>query len=78
MHEKDFNSTTTYPFPCIVFELCRSAGVPICHIHVINTPSGAVDIGLIRDEANELDHHRQPRLEVNPLGENLAAMVDQD
>ena len=29
MHERDFNVTTTYPFPCMIFSLYRSAGVPI-------------------------------------------------
>ena len=32
MHERAFNVTTTYPFPCMIFALCRSAGVPIWHI----------------------------------------------
>ena len=29
MHERAFKVTTTYPFPCMIFSLCRSAGVPI-------------------------------------------------
>ena len=29
MHERDFKVTTTYPFPCMIFFLCRSAVVPI-------------------------------------------------
>ena len=32
MHERPFKVTTTYPFPCMIFSLCRSAGVPILHI----------------------------------------------
>ena len=48
----------------MVFELCRSAGVPVWHIDVIKTPPDIVDIGLIRDEANELDPHKGPRPEV--------------
>ena len=54
MHERAFKVTTTYPFPCMIFALCRSAGVPIWHIDQLRTPPGTVDIGLIRDEANEL------------------------
>ena len=27
MHERAFKVTTTYPFPCMIFSLCRSAGV---------------------------------------------------
>ena len=29
MHEREFKVTTTYPFPCMIFALCRTAGVPI-------------------------------------------------
>ena len=32
MHERDFKVTTTYPFPCMIFSLCRSAGVTIWHV----------------------------------------------
>ena len=32
MHEREFTVTTTYPFPCMIFSLCRSAGVPIWHV----------------------------------------------
>ena len=32
MHERAFKVTTTYPFPCMIFSLCRSVGVPIWHI----------------------------------------------
>ena len=42
-----------YTFPCMVFALCRLAGVPVWHINVIKTPPSTVGIGLIRDEANE-------------------------
>ena len=52
IHERDLKVTTTYPFPCMVFALCMSAGVSIWNIDQIKTPSGTVDIGLIRDEAD--------------------------
>ena len=54
-----------------------SAGVPICHIDVLKTPTGTVDIGLIRDEANEAAPNRGPRVDVQLLSENLADMVEQ-
>ena len=54
MYEREIKVTTTYPFPCMIFALCRSAGVPICHIDQLRTPPGTIDVGLIRDEANEL------------------------
>ena len=55
MHERAFKVTTTYSFPCLIFALCRSAGVPISHADQLKIPQGTVDVGIIRDEANELD-----------------------
>ena len=61
MHERAFKVTTTYSFPCMIFSLCRSTGVPIWHVDQLKTPLGTVDIGLIRDKVNELDPRRGPR-----------------
>ena len=61
MHERAFKVTTTYPFPCMIFALCRSAGVPIWHVDQLKTPQGTVDVGLIRDETNEFAPRRGPR-----------------
>ena len=77
MHERAFKVTTTYPFPCMIFSLCRSAGVPIWHIDQLRTPPGTVDVGLIRDEANELAPRRGPRPELPPLADDLADTVAQ-
>ena len=77
MHERAFKVITTYCFPCMIFSLCRSAGVPIWHVDQLKTPLGIVDISLIRDEANELDPRRGPRTELPPLGDNLADMIAQ-
>ena len=44
MHERDFKFTITYPFLCMIFSLCRSAGVSIWHIDQLKTPLGTVDI----------------------------------
>ena len=77
MHKRAFKVTTTYPFPCMIFSLCRSACMPIWHVDHLKTPLGIVDIGLIRDEANELAPRRGPHPELPPLGDNLADMVAQ-
>ena len=29
MHERSFKVTTTYPFSCMIYSLCRSTGKPI-------------------------------------------------
>ena len=65
------------PFPCMIFALCRSAGVPIWHVDQLKTPQGTVDIGLIRDEANELAPCRGSRQELPPLADDLADTVAQ-
>ena len=77
MHERDFNVTTTYLFPCMIFSLCSSAGVPIWHVDQLKTPQGTTDVGLIRDEANELAPRRGPHPELAPLADDLSDTVAQ-
>ena len=77
MHERAIKVTTTYPFPCMIFSLCISIGVPIWHVDQLKNPLGTIDVGLIRDEANELAPHRRPHLELPPHGDNLAYTVAQ-
>ena len=78
MHEREFKVTTTYPFPCMIFALCRSAGVPIWHVDQLKTSQGTVHIGLIRDEANELAPRRGPCPELPPFADDFANTVAQD
>lgn len=75
MHESEIKVTTTYPILCMVFPLCWSTCVHVMHVNQIKTPAGTVDIGLIEDEDNELDHQRGPRPDVPLLGKNLADTV---
>ena len=75
MHERAFKVTTNYPFLRMVFSFCRSACVPILHIDQLKTQEGNVDIGLIRDEANELAPCRGPCPELPPLGDDLVDTV---
>ncbi|XP_069150976.1 uncharacterized protein [Solanum lycopersicum] len=75
MHERAIKVTTTYPFPCMIFALCNSAGVPIWHVIQLKTPQGTVDVGLIRDKANTLAPRKGPSLELSPLPDDLADMV---
>ena len=77
MHERSFKVTNTYPFPCMIFSLCRSAGVPIWYIDQLKTPLGTVYVGLIRDETNEFAPRRGPRPELPPLGDDLDDTVAQ-
>ena len=59
----------------MIFSLCTPAGVPIWHVNHLKTPLGTVDVGLIRDEANELAPRRGLRLELPPLADDLADTV---
>ena len=61
----------------MILELCSAAGVPIWYIDVLQTRTGKVDFGLIKDEANEAAQNRGPRVEVHLLGENLADTAEQ-
>ena len=76
MHKRAFKVTSTYPFPCMIFSLCRSAGVPIWHVDQLKTPLGTIDISLIRDEANELAPRRGRHPELPPLGDNLDVVLN--
>ncbi|KAG5611136.1 hypothetical protein H5410_022417 [Solanum commersonii] len=55
--------------------LCRDSGVPIWHCDRLVHPTGALDIGLIRDEANVAAPRREPQVEVPPLGTDLAVLM---
>lgn len=77
IHEMAFNTATTYPFPWLIFYMCRDAGLSIRHCHTHRRPTGMLDIGLIKDEANVVAPRRGPRVLVLPLGKNLADMVEQ-
>ena len=72
MNESAFKFTTTYPFPCMIFTLCMSGGVPIWHIEQLKTSQGTVDVGLIRDEANEFAPCRGPCPELPPLVDTVS------
>ena len=75
MNEITFKVTTSYPFPCMIFSLCRCTGVPIWHVDQLKTLLGTVDIGLIRDEANKLAPQKGPRQYLPPLGDDLCDTV---
>ena len=51
--------------------------MPIWHVDQLKTPQGTVDVGLIRDDANELALCRGLHPELPPLADDLADMVAQ-
>ena len=63
-YERAFNTSTTYPFACLIFLFCRDARVPLWHCDTLYSP---VDIGLIRDKENVEESRRGPRVELQPL-----------
>uniref|UniRef100_M1DE39 Integrase core domain containing protein n=1 Tax=Solanum tuberosum TaxID=4113 RepID=M1DE39_SOLTU len=76
IHDKAFKTSTTYPFPCLIFQLCRDSGVPIWHCDRLIHPTGTLDVGLIQDEVNVAAPRRGPRIDV-PLGTDLVDIVKQ-
>uniref|UniRef100_M1DLY7 Integrase core domain containing protein n=1 Tax=Solanum tuberosum TaxID=4113 RepID=M1DLY7_SOLTU len=76
IHERAFKTSTTYPFPCLIFQLFRDSGVPIWHCDRLIHPTGTLDVDLIRDEANVAAPHRGPQIDV-PLGTGLVDVVEQ-
>uniref|UniRef100_M1E0W8 Integrase core domain containing protein n=1 Tax=Solanum tuberosum TaxID=4113 RepID=M1E0W8_SOLTU len=76
-HERAFKTSTTYPFPCLIFQLCRDSGVPIWHCDRLIQPTGTLDIGLIRNEANVAAPRREPQVEIPHLGADLANTMGQ-
>uniref|UniRef100_M1D9C2 Integrase core domain containing protein n=1 Tax=Solanum tuberosum TaxID=4113 RepID=M1D9C2_SOLTU len=77
IYERAFKTSTIYPFPCLIFQLCRDSGVPIWHCDRLVHPTGALDRGLIRDEVNVVAPRREPQVEVPPLGADPADTVGQ-
>ena len=59
----------------MIFQLCTSTRVTIWQINVLRTPTVSVDIGTIKDEANDVAPRRGPRVEVQQLRENLEDTV---
>ncbi|KAG5581491.1 hypothetical protein H5410_052118 [Solanum commersonii] len=55
----------------------QDSGVPIWHCEKLIHPTGALDIGLIRDEVHVAAPRREPQVEVPPLGADLADTVRQ-
>uniref|UniRef100_M1D9L6 Integrase core domain containing protein n=1 Tax=Solanum tuberosum TaxID=4113 RepID=M1D9L6_SOLTU len=66
IHERSFKTTTTLPFPCLIFHFCREASVPIWHCDRLLKATKTLDIGFIRDDANLAAPRREPHVNVPP------------
>uniref|UniRef100_M1D833 Integrase core domain containing protein n=1 Tax=Solanum tuberosum TaxID=4113 RepID=M1D833_SOLTU len=77
IHKRAFKASTTYPFPCLIFQLCRNTGMPIWHCDKLTRDTGTFDIGLIQDEANVVAPRRELQVDVPPLGADLVDDVEQ-
>ena len=71
IHVRSFNTSTTYPFSCIILDLYRYARVPIWHRDTLRTPFGTVDIGT--SGIRPMWWHHGEGL---PLSENLANTIE--
>ncbi|KAG5631000.1 hypothetical protein H5410_002717 [Solanum commersonii] len=72
IHERALKTSTTYPFPCLIFQLYRDSGVPIYHSDRLIHPTWTLIIGLIRDEKNAAVPPKKLQVEIPPLGTDLA------
>uniref|UniRef100_M1DFJ0 Integrase core domain containing protein n=1 Tax=Solanum tuberosum TaxID=4113 RepID=M1DFJ0_SOLTU len=77
IQEMAFKASTTYPFPCLIFQLCRDSGVPIWHCDKLIWPIGTLDIGLIRDEVNMAAPCRESHVDLPPMGADSVDVVEQ-
>uniref|UniRef100_M1DZJ6 Integrase core domain containing protein n=1 Tax=Solanum tuberosum TaxID=4113 RepID=M1DZJ6_SOLTU len=71
INERSFKTTTTLPFPCLIFHHCREASVPIWHCDRLLEVTKIVDIGFIRDVTNIAASRREPQVDVPPLGTDV-------
>ena len=62
----------------MIYQLRRDARVPLWHYDAFRTMTGIMDICLIKDEANATAPQLGPRVDLQPLSENLADMVEMD
>uniref|UniRef100_M1DC83 Integrase core domain containing protein n=1 Tax=Solanum tuberosum TaxID=4113 RepID=M1DC83_SOLTU len=76
IHERAFKFTATLPFPCLIFQLYGDVVVPVWHCDRLLQETKTLHIGLIRDEANVVSPHKEPQVEVLPLGDDLVADVE--
>uniref|UniRef100_M1DK89 Integrase core domain containing protein n=1 Tax=Solanum tuberosum TaxID=4113 RepID=M1DK89_SOLTU len=76
IHERAFKTSTTYPFSCLIFQLCKDSGVLIWHYDKLIQATGTLDIGLIRDEATVAAPRRGSWIDVL-LGTDLVDVVEQ-
>lgn len=75
IHERAFMTSTTYPFPYLIFNCAGMQECKFCNGIRLLYPTGKVDIGIIRDEVNAAAPHRVPRIKVHTLSENLVDTV---
>lgn len=76
IHERVFKSTTTYPFPFLIF-LMLDAGVLVWHSNKLIQETKTLDISLIRDEENIEALCKELQIEVAPFGVDLVDNVEQ-
>uniref|UniRef100_M1D9B9 Integrase core domain containing protein n=1 Tax=Solanum tuberosum TaxID=4113 RepID=M1D9B9_SOLTU len=77
IHKRAFKNTTTLPFPCLIFHLCREASVPIWHCDRLLEVTKTLDIDLIRDDANPVSPWMELKVDVPHLDVDLTADVEQ-
>uniref|UniRef100_M1DX77 Integrase core domain containing protein n=1 Tax=Solanum tuberosum TaxID=4113 RepID=M1DX77_SOLTU len=76
IQERVFKATTTLPFPCLIFQLCKDASVLVWHCERLLNAYKTLDICLIMYDSNLAAPHREPQVEGPPLEDDFAADVE--
>ncbi|KAG5621180.1 hypothetical protein H5410_006398 [Solanum commersonii] len=81
IHERAFRTSTTYPFPCLIFQLYRDSGVPIWHCDStsqraqIEVPSLGVDLADTVGQAQSDDLSSPDHTDTDPGSSSQAASM---
>lgn len=78
IRERDFKTSTIHPLACLIFQLCKEAGVEICQCDTLRIRVRTVDISLISDKANVEAPRRGTQIEMPTFSGNIEDTIELD
>lgn len=76
IRERDFKTSTIHPLACLIFQLCKEAGVQICQCDTLRIRVRTVGISLISDKANIETPRRGTQIEISTFSGNIEDMIE--
>lgn len=73
--EKAFHGITTLPFPCLIFHICRVASVPLWNYDRLTESAKIVNVGFIKDDANQVAPKKGIQIDLPHLGDDLLLLL---